>query len=161
MSDIQAEQKKPGRKLMPASDELDEAELEAVKAVKSYETYERRVAAFESEHRETFQSYDGMLEELERKRQVADATIRVTDASFGPWERFSEQRNYDTQALYTLIGKERFLELGGTETQMPVIEFERDKLELAIKKREIPSKVVAQIVKVISKYRAPKPRIRS
>lgn len=161
MTETQAEQKKPGRKLMPATDDLDESELEAVKAVKSYEKCERGVAAFEAEHREVFESYDGMLEELERKRQVADATIRATDASFGPWERFSEQRNYDTDALYSLVGHEKFLALGGTVTEMPVIELERDKLELAIKKREIPKSVVAAILKIIPKYRAPKARARS
>jgi hypothetical protein len=146
---------------MPASDDLDEAELEAIKAVKSYETYERRVAAFESDNREIFEGYDAMLEELERKRQVADALIRKTDATFGPWERFSEQRSYDVQALYTLLGKEKFLALGGTETEMPVIEFERKLLELQIKKRAIPASIVSQIVNVTSKYRAPKPKARS
>lgn len=161
MSEQTQVEKKPGRKLIPTSPELDEPELEAIKAIKSYETTERKISLFESENGEVFKTYDAMLDELERKRQVADAKIRATDATFGPWERFSEQKNYDTTALYDLIGKERFLALGGTVTEMPVIELERDKLELAIAEKEISKSVVSAILKITPKYRAPKPRLRT
>jgi hypothetical protein len=161
MTETQVEQKKPGRKLIPTSPELDEPELEAIKAIKSYETTERKISLFESTNGEVFKTYDGMLEELERKRQVADAKIRATDATFGPWERFSEQKKYDTTALYDLIGKERFLALGGTVTEMPVIELDRDKLELAIASKELSKAVVAAILKITPMYRAPKARHRT
>lgn len=161
MTEIQTAQKKPGRKLMAASDDLDDSEREAIKAIKAYEAQERKLAAFEGEHGDIFEAYDLLLSELERKRQIADTTIRALDASFGPWERFSERRSYDTQTLYQLVGEERFLELGGTVTKMPVIEIERATLELAIKKKEIPKSVVTEILTITPSYRAPKPRSRT
>jgi hypothetical protein len=162
MTTEQIEQhKKAGRKLIPASPDLDDSELEAIKVVKSYESHQTKVALFEGEHSEVFQTYDGLLGELERKRQVADATIRAIDASFGSWERYSEQRKYDTTALYDLIGKPKFLALGGTVTEMPVIEIAKDKLELAIQKKDIPKSVVSAILKITPMYRAPKPRSRT
>jgi hypothetical protein len=155
------DEKKPGRKLIPASPDLDESELAAIKAIKSYETVEKKISLFESEHSEIFKTYDEMLEDLERKRRVADPAIRSTDASFGPWQRLTEQRTYDTDALYSLIGEEKFLDLGGTVSQMPIFDLEKDKLEVAIAARKIPKSVVDAILKITPKYRAPKPRCRA
>jgi hypothetical protein len=156
-----AEQKKPGRKLIPGTPDLDEGELEAIKAIKSYETLEKKIALLDSEHSEFLKTREGYLEELERKRQVADAAIRAIDASFGPWERFSEQKTYDINGLYSLIGEDKFIELGGTVSQLPVYDLERDTLEVAIAAKKIPKSVVENILKITPKYRAPKPRGRA
>lgn len=152
--------KKPGRKLIPADPALDEAELAAMKAIKSYETVEKKLMLFESEHAAVFETFDEMLGELELKRQVADATIRPLDASFGPWQRLSEQRTYDVTALYSLVGDERFRDLGGTVSEMPVYELDKDTLKVAIAAKKIPPSVVDAILKITPKYRAPKPRLR-
>lgn len=154
------EDKKPGRKLIPANPDLDESELAAIKAIKSYETLEKKIMLFESENSVVFKTYDEMLEELERKRQVADAAIRPTEASFGPWQRLSEQRTYDTAALYSLVGEERFRELGGTVNQMPIFDLDKDALKVAIAAKKISPAIVDAILKIIPKYRAPKPRLR-
>lgn len=149
--------KVPGRKLIPGSETLDERETAAVKAVKSYESLEKKIRAFESEHADVFSEYYRLTTELEAKRKVADAAIRATDASFGPWERFSEKKSYDVPRLFDLIGEEKFLELGGTVDKAVVYNFDREALELNIAARKIPKSVVAEITTVTPNYRAPKP----
>jgi hypothetical protein len=151
------EQKKAGRTLIANSPDLDDGEKAAIVAVKAYERVDKAIRTFMSEHTKVFKPFAELLEKLEAKRMIADAAMRSTDASFGPWQR-SEQRTYDTVLLHELIGEEKFLELGGTVSEVPVYELEKDKLELAIVAEKIASTVVEKIRTITPKYRAPKAR---
>lgn len=152
------EDKKPGRNLIPNSPDLDETEVEAVKAVKAFEKIDKSIALYEAEHGAVFRTYAELLDKRENKRKVADAAIRATNASFGPWQLLNVQHTYDVPTLCSLIGEDKFLELGGTVTKMPVYELGKEELELAIAANKIPAKVITEIEKLTPRYKAPKPR---
>lgn len=149
-------EKKPGRQLIPNSPELDESETSAISAVKAYERAEKKLRTFVGEHGEVFDTYRELLDKLEKKRVVADAAIRSTDASFGPWVRLGEQCTYDRAALCKQIGEERFVALGGTVSTQTVYELDKDKIDVAIAADEIPASVLAAVREIKSRYKAPK-----
>jgi ribosomal protein L14E/L6E/L27E len=148
--------KKPGRKLVPSDPNLTDAEKAAIKAVKAYETADKTIDIFRIEHEETLATYTQLLEEREQKRQVADAAIRAVDATFGPWQRFSEQKKYYPDVLYERLGEKRFLEIGGRVGQVPSYEINAEQIELAIAAKKIPEAIVPDIRKITPKFRAPK-----
>lgn len=149
--------KKGGRKLVPNDPELDDAEKTAIKAVRAYEAATKTLDLFRIENGEMFKIYDELVEEQEQKRQVADAAMRATDASFGPWNRFSERKTYDTTMLYESIGEAKFLEIGGRLNKVTTYEIDPKQIEVAAAARKIPARVMEEVRKVVPSYRAPKP----
>lgn len=150
------EKKKPGRKLVPGDPSLTTKEKEAIVAVKEFEVTERVLDLFKIENGQTFKIYGELLDEREQKRQVAEAAIKSVDASFGPWERFSEQKTYYPMAVYQHLGEKGFLELGGKLETETVYILDKEKIELAIAANKIPEEIIPEIRKVTPKYRSPK-----
>lgn len=148
--------KKPGRKLVAGDPELDQAEQDAIVAVKDFETAEKVLDMFKIENSSVFKTYSELLDEREQKRQVADAAVRQCNASFGPWERYSERKTYNPEVLYERVGKETFLELGGKIDKITTYSIEPAKVEVGIATKKIPEAIVADIRKVIPNYRSPK-----
>lgn len=147
---------KPGRKLVPSDPNLTDAERKAIEAIKEYEVAERVLDMFKIENSAIMKTYGELLEELEQKRQVADARIRATDASYGKWERFSEQKKYFPDKVYEIVGKDKFLEMGGSISSQPVYSIDPKKIDLAIADGTIPEAGAEHVKKVTSKYRSPK-----
>lgn len=146
------------RKLVPGDPNLTPQEKEALEAAKEYERSLKILDMFKIENSKVFKDYTELLEELEQKRQVADKLLRGLDVSYGPWERFSEQKVPNAQALYNLVGEQKFLELGGTISQQPIYDIDKEKLEVAIAAKKIPAEAANEVLKVTPKYRAPKPQ---
>lgn len=146
------------KKLNPHDPALTEKEREALQAAREYEGALRVLDMFKIENSAIFQNYAQLLDEVEQKRQVADKLLRSLNASYGPWELFSEQRSYDAQALYNLVGEQRFLELGGRISQQTVYEIDKEKAEIAINAKKIPTEAVDSVRKITPKYRSPKPQ---
>ena len=150
------EKKKRGRKLIPTDPDLDEAEKQAIKAVKQFETSEKTLDMFVLEHPDVFKTYNALIEERNQKLQVADAAMRATEASFGPWNCYSEQKRYNPEVLYGHLGQAKFLEIGGSIGTVTTYEIDPQKIEVAIAAHIIKGPIIDEVKKVSPVYRAPK-----
>jgi hypothetical protein len=152
------EKKKNGRKLIPTDPDLDDAEKAAIKAVKQFETAEKTLDMFVLENPEIFKTYEQLIEERNQKLQVADAAVRATGGSFGPWQCYTEQKKYKPDVLYQHLGEKKFLEIGGVINQETVYTIDPQKIEVAIAAHIIREAAIDDIKKVTPVYRAPKPK---
>lgn len=150
------DKKKRGRKLIPTDPDLDEAEKQAIKAVKHFETAEKTLDMFILENPDVFKTYNALIEERNQKLQVADAAMRATEASYGPWNCYSEQKRYNAEVLYGHLGNAKFLEIGGSVGTTTVYEIDPQKIEVAIAANIIKGPIIDEIKKVSPVYRAPK-----
>lgn len=145
-----------GKTLVATDPNLNHEEQAAVSAVKEYQTAEKTIELFKQDNQQLMTEYLELLEEKEQKRQVADKLIRALDVSFGPWDRYSERTTYNADMLCQLIGKQKFMELGGVESTAVVYSIDGQKVELAIASGAIPKEVVPEVKTVTSSYHTPK-----
>lgn len=150
------EKKKNKRKLIPTDPDLDPSEKAAIKAIKQFETAEKTLDMFALEYPDVFKTYAELVEERNRTLQVADAAIRATGASFGPWQCYTEQKKYDAKAVYEHLGQAKFLEIGGAINTETVYSIDPQKIEVAIAAHTIKEAAIPDIKKVTPVYRAPK-----
>jgi len=150
------EKKKRGRKLIPTDPDLDDAERQAIKAVKHFETAEKTLDMFVLENPSVFKTYNELIEERNQKLQVADAAMRATEASYGPWNCYSEQKRYNAEVLYGHLGQAKFLEIGGSVGTTTTYEIDPQKIEVAIAANIIKGPIIDEVKKVSPVYRAPK-----
>jgi hypothetical protein len=144
--------------LLPTDPSLTPAEAAAVQAVQEFNTAEKVVALFEQENERVMAEYRALLDEREQKRQEADKLVRGLDVSCGPWKRYTETIRYDESALFQIVGKAKFLEIGGVIGTTSTYSIESSRIELAISTGTIPPATVNEFKKVTPMYRAPKPK---
>lgn len=144
------------KRLVADDPNLTKEEQAAVAAGRDYANAMKVLDVFKIEHSKVFAEYQALVDDAEQKRQVADKLIRATGSSYGPWEAFSEQKNYNAQELFNLMGEQKFLELGGVMSEQTIYEVDKQKVDIAIAQGAIPKEVAEVVRKITLKYRAPK-----
>lgn len=145
-----------GKKLLASDPNLTADERAVIQAVKEFETTEKSIALFKQDNGQLMEEYGALLEEREQKRQAADKLVRALDVSYGPWDRYQERTSYNVDALVQLIGKKKFMEIGGTESTAIEYSIDGQKIELAIASKVIPAEIVPDVKTVSPSYHAPK-----
>lgn len=143
----------PPPKLLKTDPNLSKAEKDAIEAHAAWKNAEKVLNVFIMEHQDVFDTYHQLIEEHNQKWQVADHAIRATDKSFAEWRR-SERTKYNPEALYSLVGKAKFLAFGGKISSRSVYEIDDENIELAIAKGELEED--ESFKKVTPAYTAPK-----
>lgn len=144
------------KRIVPNDPNLSTEEKAAAEAVREYEIAVKVLDMFKIDHSKIFTEYNSLEEDVEQKRQVADKLVRSTGKSCGPWEAFTEQKTYNAQELYNLMGEEKFLALGGVLREETIYDVDKSKIDIAISQKLIPKEVAEVIRKITPKYRAPK-----
>lgn len=155
------EEKKPGRKLIPGSPSLDDKEKAAVKAVKEFEQSEKVIELYttDPENREIIENYHKLLDERDQKLQVAEAAVRATDATCGPFIRTHATTKWLPAALYDRLGQQKFLAIGGKIGTETVYSITKEQAELALASKVIKEEMLPDVRKISPTYRVPKPKL--
>jgi hypothetical protein len=97
-------------------------------------------------------NHPGVLEtlyELAERRNAAlenaDKVVRAREVRCGPFQVHLVKPIYNPEALYDAVGKERFLELGGSITEKPVYEVDGKRLDAAIAMGKLSPDVAAAV----------------
>jgi hypothetical protein len=129
---------------------------ETIPEVMTYLEAKQMLDTFTDRHREIFDMYSEIAEELNRKRQAADKIVRDRKVSCGPWDLFQEQTTFNAEALYEALGRDGFLAVGGKLQTKTVYSLDKNKVKAAITRGDVPENVAEAVVKITPKYKAPK-----
>lgn len=139
---------------MPRINPVDEG---AIPEVQEFIKAKEELDQFRQIHERIFQMYYDLLNQYNQKLQDADKKVRALGISCGDWEYYQEQKTYDAKVLYESLGREEFLQVGGTLKTVTEFGLDKNKLEAAFARGDIPPELIEQVRKVTKKYHAPKP----
>jgi hypothetical protein len=113
--------------------------------------------AFKESNAALFEELSHLVERYNTALQSADKAVRSREATCGPWNLYSFSTKYDAETLYNALGRDKFLEVGGTIGSKTVYDIDKGRLEAAIAQRRIAQELVESVRKVSPSYHAPKP----
>jgi hypothetical protein len=127
--------------------------------VMDYITVRDELLDFKKKHATLFGLYDELLAEYRQKLQAADKAVRSRGVSCADWVYYQEQTKYNAEALYTALGRENFLSVGGILETVTTYGLDKKKLEAAHAKKEVSDAVMDQVKTTIKKYHVPETAI--
>lgn len=101
--------------------------------------------------------HQALIEEHNDALEQANAAVRSRGISVGDFKVSREFDEYDANALFELVGREKFLEWGGVERTEVKLSVDKVKLRSFISAGKVPPGVVEQISTHQRQYSTPKP----
>lgn len=98
-----------------------------------------------------------LIEEYNDSLEQADAAVRGRGVSMGHFKITREFDEFDPDKLFELVGRDKFLEWGGTEKIARELSVDKTKLRSFIAAGKVPKAVVDQILTRKRQYSTPKP----
>lgn len=98
-----------------------------------------------------------LIEEYNDALEETEGAVRARGVSIGDFKIVREYDEYDADKLFELVGREKFLEWGGTEKTERKLGIDKTKLRSFIAAGKVPKSVVQQIHKRQRNYSMPKP----
>lgn len=134
--------------MMPKTDEP-----QITQSVRELKRFERAKEAL----REALEPLLPLIEEYNDALEQADMAVRGRGISEGDFKITQDFYEFDADKLFELVGREKFLEWGGTETTARALGVDKVKLSSAIAAGKVPAGVVKQIRTRRQRYSTPKP----
>jgi nicotinic acid mononucleotide adenylyltransferase len=122
-------------------------------SLKEFERFERAQEALE----EALNPLQPLIEEYNAALEEVDGAVRARGISVGDFKIVREFDEYNADKLYELVGKDKFLELGGTESQIRKLSIDKTKLRSFIAAGKLPQPIIDQIQTRQRQYSTPKP----
>jgi len=113
--------------------------------VAAYQEVKSRYDAFREGNPEFFQYLDAFEEELNQKLQDAEKVTRSKKASCGDFHLYQFQMKYNAEELLQAVGRDKFLEVGGTMTTQTVYGVETSRVDASIASGGIPGPVAERV----------------
>jgi hypothetical protein len=149
-----------GKTLRPTDPSLTSQERTVLESVMRFEESEKTIQLFEDDpkHAPVMSVYKQLIEERNQLLQVAEHMVRALEVSCGPFVRSHVTIKHDPEALFTALGKDQFLAVGGSMNTETVYKVDKERVEIAIKTGAIPAAVVPSFRKETPAYKAPDPK---
>lgn len=122
-----------------------------------FEEAKKSLLDFEARHEKVFETYRELVAEYNTNLEQANAAVRSRGISTDDFHAGAEIDVYDADKLYEIVGREKFLELGGSEKTERKLSVDKMKLRSFILSGKVPPPVVDQIRSTQRKYTTPKP----
>jgi hypothetical protein len=110
---------------------------------------------FRQEHAVVFEQLAQLTERYNSCLEQAEKSCRQASVTCGPFQLYQFTTKYDPEALYNAVGREAFLELGGSVGTKVSYEVDRGRLEAAIAQGKLPEETVTVVRKETPCYRKP------
>lgn len=123
--------------------------------VAAFEQAKAQLEAFREANPQFFQHYNALVEDYNQKLEAADKVVRAEGVACGSFDLYQSYTKYDWEKLYMAIGRERFLEVGGTIKNKKVLAGTSKTLELAISRSMVPPDVVEACTTIETRYHTP------
>lgn len=124
--------------------------------VAAYEEARDMLAAYREAHAQLFTSYDQLVDSLNQKLSAADKAVRGRGVSCSDWDLYQYQSKIDAEALYSAVGMDAFLQMGGKTTTKTIYGADKAKVEAAAARGELTEELVKEVIVVSPRYHAPK-----
>ena len=133
---------------------LNETPVSEIPEVAAFVEVQERLKAFKETNKEFFDYLDTLSEEYNAKLHAASTVVRGKSVSCGPFDKFQTATKYDADELYSLLGRKKFLELGGKEELVKKYSLDKVRVEMYIKSGDIDEDVAKVVKKVSPRYRS-------
>lgn len=112
---------------------------------------------FRAEYADVFEKYDVLVQGHNDALQNADKVVRAHGVSCGPFDLYQYATKYNAEAFYDAVGREKFLQMGGSIETIPKYTVDKKLFDANVAKHSIPKNVVDAVVVIEPRYKTPKP----
>lgn len=119
--------------------------IDAVPEVKAYHEAKARYDAFRAANPEFFSFLDGLEEELNTKLEAADKVTKARSISCGNFHLYQFQMKYKAEELLQAVGRDKFLQVGGTMTTQTVYGVDKARVDASIASGDIPADTAERV----------------
>lgn len=122
-------------------------------SLKEFERFEKAQEALEL----ALEPLQSIIEEYNAALEEVDGAVRARGISVGDFRIIRAFDEYNADKLYELVGKDKFLELGGAETLTRKLSIDKVKLRSFIEAGKLQPEIVEQIRTTQRQFSTPKP----
>jgi hypothetical protein len=94
-----------------------------------------------------------LIDRVNASAQQAEKVVRARGVFCGPWQKHNTKKVLNTELLIDRIGVERFVALGGVQETKPTYKIDRERVELAIAKKELTAAEAQDIIREEISYK--------
>lgn len=124
--------------------------------VTEYEQAKASLQGFMQTHETIFETYETLVADYNQKMEAADKLVRSNEVSCSDWDLYSESTKYDPEALYNRMGREGFLQAGGSLETVTKFGIDKKRFDAAVTRGEVPKEIAGEVRTVSPRYHAPK-----
>lgn len=125
-------------------------------SVKAFMDVKDKWANLRKEYPGIFEEIDALATEYNTLLEAADKDVRSAEVACGPFDLYQYRTNYDATAFYDAVGREKFLELGGSTQTVQQLDIDKKTFEANAAQGKISKAVVSKVKEVSPSYHAPK-----
>lgn len=118
---------------------------------------QKSIEEFMDDNKAVFAQFQELVEKYNTSLEAADKACRGQQVRCGPFDLYQFTTKYDPDALFNAVGRNKFLELGGTTKQTTEYDLDKDAFEASVAKGLVSKEVVAEVRKVSPSFHSPKP----
>lgn len=127
--------------------------------VAAYQEVKARYDAFKASNPEFFKHLDALQEEMNQKLQDADKAVRAKEVSCGDFKLYQFQLKYDAEVLLQAVGRDRFLQVGGTMTTQTVYGVDKARVDAAIASGAVTEDIAKRVRVKHPRFHKPEPMV--
>jgi hypothetical protein len=113
------------------------------------------IQEFKQEHPDVFEMFEQLVEAYNTKLQAAEKICRAAEVNCGPFDLYQYNTKYNAKALFDAVGRDKFLELGGTVGSEATYDIDKSRFEAAVAAKKVGKDVISQVRKETPVYHKP------
>ncbi len=133
---------------------IEEVSLDAIPEVLQFLDANERLEEFKARNPELLGTLNILIEDYNTALENADKAVRAKGVNCGPWEQLTPTVKYDGEKLYSAVGREDFVRLGGVVRQVNEYVIDKGTIEAAIAANRLPQQIVELVRTVGRKYKS-------
>jgi len=133
---------------------IEEVPLEAIPEVLDFLDAHENLESFKAQNAPLFEQLSILMETYNAALENADKAVRAKGVNCGPWEQLTPTVKYDGEKLYSAVGREDFVRLGGVVRQVNEYVIDKGTIEAAIAANRLPAQIVDLVRTVGRKYKS-------
>ena len=127
--------------------------VEEVPEVAAFLDVQRRYEEFKQANEAFFKYLGALATEYNEKLVEAERVVKAKQVSCGPFEIYQTATSYDAEEMFTILGRDEFLNCGGIEEKVTKRTVDKARVEMHIGSGRIQKDAADVIKKVSGRYR--------
>ena len=117
---------------------------------------QRALQEFRQAYPELFEQLDGLVDHYNTTLESAEKKCRAAEINCGPFDLYQYSTKYNGEALFGAVGRDKFLELGGTTGSEITYSIDKARFEAAVAAKKVPQEIVDLVRKEAPVFHTPK-----
>jgi len=134
--------------------QINRAEVEDIPEVLDFLNAHTLFEEFKAKNEKLMAELYSLADNYNTTLQAADKAVRGQGVNCGPWEQLTPTVKYDGEKLYSAVGREDFVRLGGIVRQVNEYVIDKGTIEAAIAGNRLPQQIVDLVRTVGRKYKS-------